>query len=935
MKKVFLTFLLGLIPVAFVFGSAPVPVWADTYVGGIISHDTVWSVPDSPYLLDSDVTIPDDVTLTVGPGVVIRVAPEVDQEDPGYDPSIYVSGGRLDIAGDDAERVAVEGIGGIYVSGGSMNNGSASVAYADLSGGSRLSFENARGTIASSSVTGAYIGISSRDSIIYIRGSRISGNEVGIDIAPHNIFQLSIADDRFGTGGIGNALADAPNLSASSSLDISGSIISGNTDRAIRNMAEFTVAAQHDWWGSPAGPDVMPPNSIQGSVEYMPWLMSEPDLSATDIDPQPCCSSVLFIPGIEGSRLYRSEQRPLGLGMSVNQLWEPNRNADVKKLYLNPSGSSSDSSIYSGGPIDKALGLVDIYGGFMGFMDGLVRQGSMNEWRAFGYDWRKPIAEVVAGREKKASTTENLIKVVEDLANGSKTGQVSIVAHSNGGLVTKYLVKVLSDMGKSELIDSVISVAVPYLGTPEAIPALLHGDGQALLGGLIMSRTNARTLGSNMASAYSLLPSRGFFSKAFSPTIAFASTNIQNLNEGAYPESIDSFDGQYAFIADTAKARPSPNQAKTLSPIRGNQLLMKAADALHGILDPFVWPSTIARWAIVGWNSTTTEGILYSDKGHTVLRDLSGDGTVKAQSAGHESGQTFSLNLKEQTNIDRHDISHVNILESSTTKAAIGAILTSQSNAGDPDLGDNPAAHNTEVIDEVSKLPGVTVGQLDWNAMDAAYNANRNEIRVSTHSPVKLHVYDSSGNHTGEIPLPAEVAAQVEPGLYTMKEERVPGSTYDVLGCEDEEIGDCDTQITLPDNGERYTAVVDGVGTGTFTLDIERVRGTSTIERIEWRDVPVTAQTRATTTFMGYPSFAVSRTQLTSSSSPLTIDINGNGTTDAISSPGSVLDIKDKDGRSPWSLFKDCLKRLRAKNMRDGDRKKIFDEAKNILKRFR
>jgi len=51
-----------------------------------------------------------------------------------------------------------------------------------------------------------------------------------------------------------------------------------------------------------------------------------------------------------------------------------------------------------------------------------------------------------------------------------KTGlPVWLMGHSNGGLVTKYLPKVLSDEGKTDLVDKIISVAVPYLGTPAAV----------------------------------------------------------------------------------------------------------------------------------------------------------------------------------------------------------------------------------------------------------------------------------------------------------------------------------------------------------------------------------------------------------------------------------------------------------------------------------
>src|SRR5262249_21329794 len=158
---------------------------------------------------------------------------------------------------------------------------------------------------------------------------------------------------------------------------------------------------------------------------------------------------------------------------------------------------------------------------------------TIGQWKAFGYDWRKPIAEVVAGPEQKATTTESLIDTVMAMASTSKTGKVTLIAHSNGGLVTKYLVKTLADMGKSDLIDKVISVAVPYLGTPLAIPSLLYGDGNSIAGGLLLKQSVAQKLAANMPSAYSLLPSAEYFAQHLGPTIAYASGSSTPVNTSA------------------------------------------------------------------------------------------------------------------------------------------------------------------------------------------------------------------------------------------------------------------------------------------------------------------------------------------------------------------------------------------------------------------
>ncbi|OQY47473.1 MAG: hypothetical protein B6242_04960 [Anaerolineaceae bacterium 4572_78] len=43
-----------------------------TDIGGVITQSTTWVITNSPYILTSDVTVNDDVTLTIEPGVVVK-----------------------------------------------------------------------------------------------------------------------------------------------------------------------------------------------------------------------------------------------------------------------------------------------------------------------------------------------------------------------------------------------------------------------------------------------------------------------------------------------------------------------------------------------------------------------------------------------------------------------------------------------------------------------------------------------------------------------------------------------------------------------------------------------------------------------------------------------------------------------------------------------
>jgi pimeloyl-ACP methyl ester carboxylesterase len=602
------------------------------------------------------------------------------------------------------------------------------------------------------------------------------------------------------------------------------------------------------------------------------------------------------------------------MGMNNNQLWEPNRNLDVKKLYLNSNGSSTLDSIYVGGPLGKAYGIKDIYGKFMDYLNSLRSDKTINEWKAFGYDWRKPITEVVAGKENLkingvATTSINLVDLVVNMASSSKTGKVTLIAHSNGGLVSKYLIKTLADLGKSDLIDKVISVAVPYLGTPQAILGLLHGDGESIAHGVILNPSVARGLGQNMSSAYSLLPSRSYFAQVFTPSIAFASTSINGLNNGVYPKEINSYESQKAFVLDSQNTRKVPKDSNTDLPIKGNSFLLNLADIFHGIIDNYSWPNTISKWSLVGWNNSTSKGITYSDKktcskgkcitvpDYNAEKTIMGDGTVVVPSATYDSGEVVSLDLANISDQEKREISHANILGASSTINSIDKIIKSREGS---DKG--------QVVSEISKIKGVTIGKPDLTKEPIS-------LVLSTHSPVDLHVYDNKGRHVGINPNPQGLNQQIEDDVVTFTDEDIPGSSIDFHYESD---GSKETYVYLPDNnGERYSVVIDGNSFGEFTYQIERKRGSDVLSSVEYVDIPVTPLTIASTSIVARVSESAPVMNLASSSPVMQIDLDGNGSVDiSVNSDTKIdylsitkslrklLDLSIKDNKRKDSISK-------------------------------
>lgn len=134
-----------------------------------------------------------------------------------------------------------------------------------------------------------------------------------------------------------------------------------NTNTWIEKIQNFLLpVAYAQWFEEP-------------KVHTVTFTVTAPEAEPTG------ASSVLFLPGLEASRLYVQDT------LSENKLWEPNWYTDVQKLYLNESGESIESGIYTRDVIDEAPGLGDgiigfnIYKKFIESMNTLVTEGTIAE----------------------------------------------------------------------------------------------------------------------------------------------------------------------------------------------------------------------------------------------------------------------------------------------------------------------------------------------------------------------------------------------------------------------------------------------------------------------------------------------------------------------------------------------------------------------------
>lgn len=561
-------------------------------------------------------------------------------------------------------------------------------------------------------------------------------------------------------------------------------------------------------------------------------------------------SNILFLPGLQGSRLYEKvlgiENRrwELGIGMSQH---------DARALYLNPDGSSKNDIYTKEGEaiarVDIPLAEFDVYRTFFDQLERLKTDGAIADYHIFPYDWRMSPVDVVESGTPYEDGTRFVSEALEELAQTSTTGKVTIVGHSNGGLVAKALMQRLEREGKAHLVDTIMFVSVPQLGTPQAIAPMLHGDFGALtsFGGLYLSKPNARGLSEYLPDAYALLPSPAYFENVSDPVIDLSDAPELAAASGMSENAVSTYTDFERFMTG-AGGREKPLITDIETPNTLSPSLLAEAKALHEELDARTPPAGVKVVQIAGWGLDTAKGITYTEKKesnctlfvfacqevtkltHRVEMAQDGDGTVVAVSqAPTESLSTYYINLQGANDALQQNWGHANVTESVPFQNLFGLLV------------------NASTTEQLPEFVGTTFSETE---------SVEKRLRLRVLSPVTLHAYDSQGRHTG----PAENPNPDSDLLY--KEEQIPNSYYAEFG-EGKYLG-------LPADG-LIRVEMAGLDTGTFTYEVSLIDGEHT-ETVSYENIPVTASSTAI--------MLIENGTITDAA--LEIDANGNGQVDAV-----------------------------------------------------
>ncbi len=912
-------------------------VYARTEIEGqAISQNTSWSAASGPYDIVGAVTIEKGATLTIHAGSTLNFSGggrfevkgslliqgttknPIQMNSRGSQASFTVQGGELDI--DNAKisvgskiidayasstiavtNTSLEGITGVFFSGAvfsiwqlssllmtesSMQNINTSKGIEVFNGGS-ITLENISFSHVGSSASVVLYDTSQNFSVGSVKGSTFTNAKVGIQAFQRAL--VEITDSEFtkmsgsgllvhtgGSANISSSTISENNIGIeaySANVNISNSSIEGNTQYgAFVSGGSFNSI--NNWWGEESGPyhavinTVGKGNEVDGTGAISPWLTEKPKKQT------PCCSNVLFLPGIQGSRIYKKQL------LTENQLWEPNRNADVKKLFLNSSGVPVDTSLYTKDIINRTnigAGYLDrdVYKPFTDSLDARVKNYYMREWKAFPYDWRMSPEDIVSKGIKTNSGTVFLEDTVRALAVNASNKKVTIVAHSYGGLVAQALVKKLQEEGRASMVDKVIMVGVPEEGSVDTVSAMLHGDGQELGRGVVLKADVARSLGINMPSAYYLLPNQTLLSWLSGPIIHFDS----GFNSGSTPSSVNADISDVSqldyFLGNTGNQRSIPkNTTDVQQPAKLNSALMNFARAAVPLLGPLAATSTkssVEFINIMGTGLKTIKSLTYKNisctdepltttaflgklscgLNHTVSFSDSGDGTVLTGNIGARQGSKLVFNIASYNKYANVNYSHTNFISSVPIIQTIAAIL-----------GGGPYPPITPWGDYVSYIPAKT----EPTGEEYAAGVRREAYQFSTSKNVLLSATAAQGKSTGFL-------SEISEGYAFPAIAEIPNSLFSMI--------DLRPQIVSEEAPEYVSVKSFGGEAGTFSIEgikispsPESLNGTSTVI-FSFDDVPISPDTNIRIDNI-IPSTGTS--SLSTSSSPIMhIDRDGDG----------------------------------------------------------
>lgn len=606
----------------------------ENFVLADITQDTTWTIANSPYLIRESVYVGSNATLTIEPGVVVKL-----------EASSLIIDGNLKALGTETNKI-------IFTS-----------YYDDEHGGNSdgTSWQPKAGDWTSiyfaSGATGQLDNVLVRYGglmpICLTKGSdnflkaKTAYASSGCFYEPTGAIMLSSArltveNSEIKQNRYGIKLEDQ-----ASYLTIHNSKIYQNIDYGVYNEFSHpgTADATNNWWGDDSGPrhSSNPQGTgdrVTDNVLFDPWIGKPAGLIP-----------VIIIPGIIGSYLNKNEPGKPEVWPNIIEMAKIGSDSYLNDLAMNNVGWPDENLL----PTDIIREILT-KNFFQDLISELESQGHKEGENlfVFPYDWRYFI-EWSADQGDPYPLVKSLKEKIEEVKIQTGAEKVNIISHSMGGLVAKYYIKYYGQNSVAKFID----IATPHLGSPKAFKILMYGDdlGFKFFNYSILNPTTIKSISQNIPSIYQLLPSRNYFSNT-DQDYTFYLADIHDLDNNGIKGGLN-YNQSIEFMENTGR----------------NDYLLEFNDTLHNAIDDYS-PKLdgIKTYNIIGCGQPTL-GKIYvlnkekSGKYEYGLRYINGDSTVPLRSA-----ESF---LADKTYYE-NGTEHAYLPSTDGIKQLIAAILKSQ-----------------------------------------------------------------------------------------------------------------------------------------------------------------------------------------------------------------------------------------------------------------
>jgi pimeloyl-ACP methyl ester carboxylesterase len=491
---------------------------------------------------------------------------------------------------------------------------------------------------------------------------------------------------------------------------------------------------------------------------------------------------LIFIPGIAGSELKINEDVPWVaddghggvythtynkdevLWLNGSEAAKPGNDDYFDALRMLPDGKSSQAHVT---PTGKLLSIYDP------MIKYLTDQGYVigQDLYIFGYDWRKDLSD----------TSLSLKSFIDDVKQQTNISKVNILTHSMGGLIAK---KYIDTPENANLINKLVAVAPPYLGSPKSLLSLLYGnclttdklESLSYCFGIPSSET--KDIVQNLISIHTLKPTRKYYQF------------YNNTANNPYPIRDES-------DADSNLITGNLNYDQTkqfLTNLGLNTSLYNPSENFHLLDETLQNTNGVDMTIIVGSGKPTLGQIIEKNKYDFFGRKIptqdeiivNGDATVPLFSASLND-PSRNLSLFNPQKVFYANDTHGGIISNPTTL----------------DFALNTFNNTSATSNQLSDTPTPLSGSL-----------------FSVHSPVLIDAYDTLGNHTGP----------TSDGNY---ETNIPNSTYKTID---------DAKFIFLPNG-KYQFKFKATDQGSFDFKIREFSENKNISSQIYKDITLTQNT--------------------------------------------------------------------------------------------